>query len=300
MSCLKLSATSKQDSSALAAAAAAVSAAGAFDLAGPVSSPGQAAESATGSSSSSSSRVSSDVARMGMVLRARGLRHAGQAILGSLAAPTATSSGAGGHAGVAEAAATGGAAAADAPNTTPAAQVMEISRVHLPTWLEAAHGLSLALPAVALPGGPGSEQACAAARQQLLQLQGHLQQSLQDALSSSSSNGSSSGGSKSARRHLTAKRQYRRHAVDSGDCSSSSTDVAAAGSTPDQLQQSSTNGAALPVIAQRMVSLGEALCAHLPLAYCCNDTGCVELRGASELQLVGGKRCVCGCCRCVA
>jgi hypothetical protein len=42
--------------------------------------------------------------------------------------------------------------------------------------------LAEVLPAVELPGGPGSEQACAAARQQLLQLQGCLQQDLQEAV----------------------------------------------------------------------------------------------------------------------
>jgi hypothetical protein len=149
---------------------------------------------------------------------------------------------------------------------------------------QAVRGLGSALPAVALPGGPGSEQACAAARQQLLQLQGCLQQGLQDAqakVASSSISCSSSGGTKSA-------------GVDS------SSDVAAAGSTPDQLQRSSSDdlAAALPAIAQQMVALGEALCAQLPLAHCCNSPGCKGLlRGASELQLVGGKGCVCGRCR---
>ncbi|KAF6259866.1 hypothetical protein COO60DRAFT_1638062 [Scenedesmus sp. NREL 46B-D3] len=41
-----------------------------------------------------------------------------------------------------------------------------------------------------------------------------------------------------------------------------------------------------------MVALGGALAAQ-PLPHCCNNPGCVELRGASELQLVGGKGCVC-------
>jgi hypothetical protein len=158
--------------------------------------------------------------------------------------------------------------------------------MHLRPWGDSVQGLGLALPAVELPCGPGSEQACAAARQQLLQLQGRPQQGLQDALASSSSEGSSSGCTNSA-------------GINSGDCESSSA-VAAAGSTPDQLQQSNSVdlGAALPAIAQQMVALGEALCAQLPLARCCNNPGCVELRGASELQLVGGKGCVFGHCRC--
>jgi hypothetical protein len=46
-----------------------------------------------------------------------------------------------------------------------------------------------------------------------------------------------------------------------------------------------------------LVALGEALCAQFPLPHCCNNPGCVELRGASELQLVGGKGCVCSRCR---
>jgi hypothetical protein len=135
---------------------------------------------------------------------------------------------------------------------------------------EAVRGLGLALPVVELPGGPGSEQACAAARQQLLQLQSHLQQCLQDAVA----------------------------ALASSDSSSLPMDVGA-GSKPDQLQRSGNGGpgAATATIRQQMVALGEALCAQLPLAHCCNNSACVQLRGASELQLVGGKGCVCGRCR---
>jgi hypothetical protein len=236
--------------------------------------------------------VSSNVARMGMVFNAQGLWHAGQAILGGSPTPTANSSGAGSSAVAAEPTATGRAAAAGAPTATPA-QAFELSVVQLLSWIEAVHGLGLALPAVELPGGPASEQACAAARQQLLQLQGRLQQGLQDALakaacSSSNSSSSSSGGTKTA-------------GVKSGDCDGSS-DVAAAGSTPDQVQQSDSVdlAAALPAIAPQMVALGEALCAQFPVPHCCNNPGCVELRGASELQLVGGKSCVCSRCRWVA
>jgi hypothetical protein len=92
----------------------------------------------------------------------------------------------------------------------------------------------------------------------------------------SGSGSSSSGGTKSA-------------GVVSGDCDSSS-DVGAAGSTPDL-------DAATAAIDQQMVALGEALCAQFPLPHCCNSPGCVELRGASELQLVGGKGCACSRCR---
>jgi hypothetical protein len=299
-SCLKLVATNTPGSSsagqlepALAAADAAIAAAGAFEMDGSANSIdldlGEAAEGASSSSSSSSSRVPTGIRRMAMVLRANGLRHAGQAVLGGSPAPTADSSGAGSSAAAANPTATGGVAAAVAPTATPSLAI-ELSAVQLRSWIEAVHGLGLALPAVELPGGPGSEQACAAARQQLLQLQGRLQQDLQDALAmlGSASSGSSGGGTKSA-------------GVVTGDCDSCS-DVVAAGSAPDQLQQSDSSdlGAAAAAVAQQMVALGEALCAQLPLAHCCNNPGCVELRGASELQLVGGKGCVCSRCRWVA
>jgi hypothetical protein len=121
--------------------------------------------------------------------------------------------------------------------------------------------------------------------QQLLQLQGHLQQGLQDAVGMVA--GSSSNSS------------IRSAGVDSGDCDSSG--GVAAGSAPDQLQQLQSSSddlcAATAATAQQMVALGEALCAQFPLAHCCNNPGCVELRGASELQLVGGKGCVCSRCR---
>jgi hypothetical protein len=55
--------------------------------------------------------------------------------------------------------------------------------------------------------------------------------------------------------------------------------------------------AVLPGIAERLTALGEALCAQFPLPHCCNNLDCVKLRGASELQLVGGKGGVCSRCR---
>jgi hypothetical protein len=55
--------------------------------------------------------------------------------------------------------------------------------------------------------------------------------------------------------------------------------------------------AALPALAQQLAALDQALCAQFPLPYCCNNPGCVELRGASGLQLVGGKGSVCSRCR---
>ncbi|KAF6253232.1 hypothetical protein COO60DRAFT_1643321 [Scenedesmus sp. NREL 46B-D3] len=116
--------------------------------------------------------------------------------------------------------------------------------------------LGTVLPAIEMLGGPGSEQACAAARQQLLQLQGRLQQGLQEAVGVLDSS--------------------------TGIC---------AGVLPAAV------AAALPAVAQQMAALGEALCDQFPLPHCCNNPCCVELRGVSELRLVGGKGCVCGRCR---
>jgi hypothetical protein len=141
------------------------------------------------------------------------------------------------------------------------------------------------LQSVELFGGPGSEWGRAAARQQLLQLQSDLQQGLQDAVVRSSINSIISTTTSA-----------------SSSDSDSSRDGAGAGQADNGLQQIIINSddlvAALPAIAQQMVALGEALCAQLPLPHCCNHPGCVELRGASELQLVGGKSCVCSRCRC--
>jgi chemotaxis protein histidine kinase CheA len=43
--------------------------------------------------------------------------------------------------------------------------------------------------------------------------------------------------------------------------------------------------------------LGLVLCNQLPMPWLCNNPHCSNLSGVSELQLVGGKACVCGCCR---
>jgi hypothetical protein len=122
---------------------------------------------------------------------------------------------------------------------------------------------------VQLPGAAASEQACAAARQQLMQLQGRLQQDLQDAVVALDS----SGGSSRAASHNAEPA------------------AAAASDLPPAV------AAALPDLAQKMVVFGHALCAQFPLPYCCNNPGCTELQGASELQPVGGKGCVCARCR---
>jgi hypothetical protein len=53
----------------------------------------------------------------------------------------------------------------------------------------------------------------------------------------------------------------------------------------------------LPGLGARLVACGEALAALCPVPLCCNNPGCLELRGASELQLVAGKGSVCSRCR---
>jgi hypothetical protein len=73
----------------------------------------------------------------------------------------------------------------------------------------------------------------------------------------------------------------------------SGADVADATSVePSQLQPLV---AAAASIMQHRKALAEALCTQFPLTCCCNNPGCTELRGASELQLVGGKGCVPRC-----
>jgi hypothetical protein len=43
--------------------------------------------------------------------------------------------------------------------------------------------------------------------------------------------------------------------------------------------------------------VGLLLCNQLPMPWLCNNPACDNLSGVSELQLVGGKACVCGGCR---
>jgi len=50
-------------------------------------------------------------------------------------------------------------------------------------------------------------------------------------------------------------------------------------------------------LADQLKAFGAAVCAALPVAQCCNYHGCSNAAGHSELELVGGKSCVCGGCR---
>jgi len=50
-------------------------------------------------------------------------------------------------------------------------------------------------------------------------------------------------------------------------------------------------------LADQLEAFGAAVCAALPVAQCCNYHGCSNAAGHSELELVGGKSCVCGGCR---
>jgi hypothetical protein len=132
--------------------------------------------------------------------------------------------------------------------------------------------LAEVLPAVELPGGPRSEQACAAARQQLLQLQGRLQQDLQESVEM-----------------MDSSRAYV-----ATEASSGASGQAAAASMHEQ---PSAVAPEVPQLFKLIKAFGGALWAHFPLPHCCNNPGCVDLHGASELQLVGRKGCVCSRCR---
>jgi hypothetical protein len=50
-------------------------------------------------------------------------------------------------------------------------------------------------------------------------------------------------------------------------------------------------------LAEPLQEVGEAICAKVPVPWMRNNPGCTCMEGASELQLVGGKACVCGGCR---
>jgi len=50
-------------------------------------------------------------------------------------------------------------------------------------------------------------------------------------------------------------------------------------------------------VCQQLQEVGTALCNALPVPWLCNNPGCTNMAGASELQLIGGRSCVCGGCR---
>jgi hypothetical protein len=121
------------------------------------------------------------------------------------------------------------------------------------------------LPAVRLPGAAGSEQACVKARKQLQQ-QAKMLLGLLDA-------------------------------ADLG-CEAPFYLGTAPSMAAEQLPHSVTASALQ--FGQQLVQFSNALCAQLPLPVCCNNPCCVELRGASEQQLVAGKGKLCSRCRWVA
>jgi hypothetical protein len=110
------------------------------------------------------------------------------------------------------------------------------------------------LPSVQLPGAAGSEAACTAAHQQLQQQCGELQQQL-------------------------------------GPLDEPSSEAAVSWVTPSRLRRAASEAAlqlpqgvaaAVLQFGLQLVQFGGALCAQLPVPLCCNNPGCVVLRGASE------------------
>jgi len=53
----------------------------------------------------------------------------------------------------------------------------------------------------------------------------------------------------------------------------------------------------LQQVAELVGAASTAMCGQLPVSRLCNNPDCVNLEGASELQLVGGRSCVCGRCK---
>jgi hypothetical protein len=113
----------------------------------------------------------------------------------------------------------------------------------------------LLLPSVQLLGAPGSKKACAAAHQQLQQQCSQLQQ-----------------------QYVSLVDEMDKAKVGWGPlfylCKSPRT------ADTGQLPQDAA--AAVSMFGAQLVQFGGALCAQLPVPLCCNNPGCVELRGASE------------------
>jgi hypothetical protein len=139
------------------------------------------------------------------------------------------------------------------------------------------------LPSLQLPGAPGAEEACSAARQQLQQQSGQL---------------------------LLQCAQQLRALLQLLTPGNPQTQAAADGAPMVTLYVYCTD-CAMPVgvpcsmvplllsCGQQLVQFADAVCVQFPVAVCCNNPACSELYGLSEQQLVAGKACKCSCCRCV-
>jgi hypothetical protein len=127
------------------------------------------------------------------------------------------------------------------------------------------------LPAVQLPGAAGSKKMCAKALKQLQQQCTQLRQLVDTLIKLLTEAG------------LSWEPFY----------------LSTAPSTIAERLPKSVASAALQ-LGQQLVQFSVALCSQLPVPLCCNNPGCVELRGASEQQLVAGKGSVCSRCRWVA
>jgi hypothetical protein len=128
------------------------------------------------------------------------------------------------------------------------------------------------LPAVQLPGAAGGEKACVKACKQLQQQCTQLQEQAETLIGLL--NDANLGWEAPLYLGITPS------------------------TVAEKLPQS---GAAIALqLGQPLVQSSKALCAQLPEPLCCNNPGCVQLRGASEQQLVAGKGSVCSRCRWVA
>jgi hypothetical protein len=67
--------------------------------------------------------------------------------------------------------------------------------------------------------------------------------------------------------------------------------------TQDECWHCFTSCSILESACEAFEQLGLWLCNQLPMPWLCNNPACSNLSGVSELQLFGGKACVCGGCR---
>jgi hypothetical protein len=219
-----------------------------------------AAESSAATSSGAG--ISSSLSAMLLLLWARILVYAGEGLLTVAAAAAAASV----HNDTA-ASTSAAAAGSDVPSYD---DVQQFAGSACVAGLRAVQQL---LRAVQLPGAAGSEAACAAAHKQLQQQCSQLLEQLVPANEPSSS------------ATVAWPLPAFLHVADSA----SSPVLPLAKAAALDLQ-----------CTQQLVRFGQALCAQLPVPLCCNNPGCVVLRGSSEQRLVAGKGSVCSRCRCVA